>query len=48
MKKVLSAFDSSYGRFCKWSGMSACIMWILIYMLSESAANWPDFVYVNF
>ena len=48
MRNVLSAFDSPYGRFCKWSCMSAGVLWMVIYMLSESAAKWPDFVYVNF
>jgi len=48
---ILRAFftrDESYWQFCKWSCMSAGIFWMLVYMLSEAATKWPDFVYVNF
>lgn len=48
MKGIREVLASPYGVFCKWSCMSACVVWMLIYMLSESAAKWPDFVYVNF
>jgi hypothetical protein len=40
--------DRSLVQFCKWAGMSAAVFWTTIYLLSESAARLPNFVYVNF
>jgi len=42
------ARDASFLQFCKWAGMSAAVFWTAIYLLSESAAKLPNFVYVNF
>jgi hypothetical protein len=35
-------------RFCKWSFMTAAVFWMVVYLLSETAEQLPDFVYVNF
>jgi hypothetical protein len=40
--------DASLVQFCKWAGMSAGVFWTTIYLLSEAAAELPNFVYVNF
>ena len=48
MRGLLPTADAALWRFCKWSGMTAAVFWMLVYMLSESAAKLPDFVYVNF
>ncbi len=46
MKKYLDL------AFCyllfKWSLMVAAIFWVLVYKLSQTQAQLPEFVYVNF
>ena len=39
---------SDYWEFLKWSAMAVALFWLLIYHLSQSAGQLPDFVYVNF
>ena len=38
----------SYSSSLKLALMLAALFWMLVYRLSESAPNVPDFVYVNF
>lgn len=40
--------ESPFLKYCKWAAMSACLFWMLVYVLSESAQKLPNFVYVNF
>jgi len=43
-----SITKSNYWILVKWSLMAVSIFWMIVFLLSEQAAQVPEFVYVNF